>query len=664
MADLRASSQDFFTRDLDDAVLSGEVDFAVHSAKDMPENIRDGLDWFWLPWREDPRDVIVLRKGDAVSMLPENPIVGVSCERREEYSLKHFPTAKLKSIRGNIEERIAQLDEGNYDILVMAAAGLLRLGLEDRVTEYIPVDELTPPAGQGYLAVTFRKGHSFFEELRKLFVKSVVFAGAGPGNPKLAAVEVAEALKNCEVCLYDALCSEELLKLLPFDAESVFVGKRQGCHSMKQEAICALISDYSRQGKKVVRLKGGDPGIFGRLAEEVDTLNDLCLPYRVIPGISSLSASSTGTGLLLTRRGMSRGFSVMTPRKSGSPEFEWVSEKERLSLPLVFFMGASEIANISKELINERRSSEEPAAVVFSAGMDSEKTICSTLVGIAEEAAKNRDGKQPGILIVGENADRQFLLQNHGALEGKQILLTCSDALMSNAARVVLDFGGAPVCRPLIKLIPELSAENVFNNIDKYNWIVVTSPSAARCMMEIVGNLRIDLRRLPKIMVCGPGTMHEFNKSGIYPDAAASEAYGAEGLIEVARKCFSKNEKALRVRSNLATPGKLLFEAIEESPEIADCVLYRNEFVKYENMPSFDAVVFASASAVNAFVENWGSGALKGKTVAVIGRPTEKALLENSAECKVIVAPVATMLDTIDALALDYTLERLKKGLT
>ena len=143
--DLRESPPDFFTKELDDALLGGEVDFAVHSAKDLPSPMPEGIDWFWLPWREEPRDALILAPGRSVADLPENPVIGVSSERREAYCDRKFPAGIQKTIRGNIEERIAQVDSGGFDIVIMAGAALNRLGIEERVTEWIPLDELEVP---------------------------------------------------------------------------------------------------------------------------------------------------------------------------------------------------------------------------------------------------------------------------------------------------------------------------------------------------------------------------------------------------------------------------------------------------------------------------------------------------------------------------------------
>ena len=174
--DLRVSPGDFFTRDLDQALLDGRIDCAIHSAKDLPpEGLPEGLDWFWLPWREDPRDCLVTR-------VAEPRRVGVSSGRRDAWCAKRFPEAERVTLRGAIPERLAKLDRGDYDAIVVAAAALHRLGLRDRISEYISLEDLPPPPGQGVLAMTFRRDDPRLRALRNLYIKAVRFVGAGVGE--------------------------------------------------------------------------------------------------------------------------------------------------------------------------------------------------------------------------------------------------------------------------------------------------------------------------------------------------------------------------------------------------------------------------------------------------------------------------------------------------
>ena len=207
---IEKSAPDFFTRDLDEAVRDGRIDFAVHSAKDLPPKIADDLDWFWLPERADPRDAWVVREGER----PRAPKIGVSSERRAAYAKKAYPKAKLLPIRGSIDSRIQQLREGRYDAVLMAIAGITRLygGTPPGVELIpIPIEELTPPEAQGYLAVVFRAGDARLMAMRAHFVKAVRFVSAGVGDAGLCTLRGMRDLEEADVILHDALFDLSLL---------------------------------------------------------------------------------------------------------------------------------------------------------------------------------------------------------------------------------------------------------------------------------------------------------------------------------------------------------------------------------------------------------------------------------------------------------------------
>ncbi|MEN7973106.1 MAG: uroporphyrinogen-III C-methyltransferase [Verrucomicrobiota bacterium] len=617
--DLRESPADFFTRELDAALLRGEVDLAVHSAKDLPDPMPDGIDWFWLPWREEPRDVLILPKGKTVSDLPDNPVIGVSSERRAAYCTRRFPNGIQKPIRGNIEERIAQVDTGEFDIVVMAAAALVRLGLEERIAEWIPLEELEVPEGQGYLAVTFRKGDERMAALRNLFVQSVTFAGAGVGSRELCTIATLRALQRCDLCLYDSLIDHALLEKLPPEARAIDVGKRCGAHSKEQHETTRLICEYARQSNRVVRLKGGDPGIFGRLAEETEALETLGIPYRVIPGISALQAATTGTGMLFTRRNISRGFAALTPRKSGGA-LASCNAAMRNQLPAIFYMSIKAIDHVAQQLLEDGWSPETPAAIVYNAGGESEKIIKTTLAKL-QSHAQSHCIKQPGLVIVGEITAYSYNT-DLGALRGRRILLSCSEALQEKAAALVHDVGGHPIRFPLIRLE---CRQGLLPRCNDFDWLVATSPSAVRVLMQRVERQKMDLRSFPKIMVCGRGTAKEFERYGLYADACPETVFSAESLVELARKTIKPGEKILRVRSDKAGPD--LADALRETgAEVEDAVIYNNHRIEHDNLPEFDVVFFASASATESFIDQWGVEALAGKTISVIGNPTARAL--------------------------------------
>ena len=647
--DLRETPPNFFTRDLDEKVLSGELDCAVHSAKDLPEHVADGLDWFWLPWAEDPRDAVILPAGRRLKDVGGSPRIGVSSGRREAYCRRRWPEARQCGIRGNIEERLQQLDRGDYDVLIMAAAALVRLGLENRITEWIPASELAPPEGQGFLALTFRAGDRRFQRIRSLFVKSVTFAAAGVGSGGTCTLDVIEALRRCDICLHDDLMGPDLLDAIPAGVELVHVGKRSGRHSVPQDDITKLIAGYARRGRRVVRLKGGDPGIFGRLAEEVDALDALAMPYRVLPGVSSLVAATTGTGMLLTRRGVSRGFAVMTPRTQGGGVGA-IGAAERTKLPIVFYMAVSVTKQIAQELASEGMPADTPAAMVFGAGGDQAYVVNGTLADIGDKVG-GVDTELPGTLIIGE-ATRYRYRTDCGPLLGKRILLTSSRSLRDKTAGLVADLGGVPVVRPLIRLVTTADALESVRRIAAYDWVVLTSPSAVRCFADLLRSTGTDLRSLPKLVTCGGGTSGELLAMGLRADVEPACDFGADGLMKAAGGLVKPGLRVLRLRSDKA--GRDVAEALRKNgAKVDDCILYRNEPITYDSRPDFDAVFFASASAVEAFDGLWGVASLKGRIVAAIGKPTLTALQTRSVAADVV-PPEATVESSIEALATHF----------
>ena len=646
VTDLRESPADFFTRDLDERVLSGEFDCAVHSAKDMPDPVTDGLDWFWLPWREDPRDAIILAPGRELADLPPDMRIGVSSDRREVYCTKRFPGARQLGIRGNIEERLGLLDAGEYDMVVMASAALIRLGLQDRITEWIPLEELPPPDGQGYLSVTFRAGDERFARIRSLFVKAVTFAAGGVGSSGTCTLEVLKAVQRCDVCLHDALMGQEVLDQLPASAQCIHVGKRCGRHSLPQPEITELIARHARRGRRVVRLKGGDPGVFGRLGEEVDVMDRLGLPYRSLPGVSSLMAATTGTGMLLTRRGLTRGFSVMTPRLAGGG-LGPVTLAERGKLPIVFYMAVSVTAKIAAELVEDGMPAETPAAVVFGAGSDQSYIVSGTLLDIGEKVGE-RKHDLPGTLIIGEVTTYRYRT-DFGPLQGRRVLLTSSQALQDKAAGIVSDFGGVPVCRPLIRLVTTDEALECVKQVASYDWVVLTSPSAVRCFGELLRRGGVDVRRVPALVTCGGGTSEELAGFGLSADIEPPSNFSAEGLLKVLSDAGPKGKRVLRLRSDKAGPA--VGDALrDDGATVDDCILYRNESIEYDDRPEFDQVFFASASAVEVFDSHWGVEGLAGKTVVAIGKPT-LAALEKRGVTVDLVGPEATVESSLTELA-------------
>lgn len=591
---LETAPVDFFTRDLDDALRAEGIDCALHSAKDYPYPASDDIDFFWLPCGHDQRDVYI---------GSENPkTVGVSSERRREYVQRTFPDAVASPLRGTIDRRLAQLDAGIFDGMVIAGVALQRLGLLDRIRYWIPTHELVTPEGQGHLLLSFRKGDIRMQRLRTLLVTPVVLASAGT-SADTCTVETMHALRRCDVCFYDALLDARLLSYLPGHAKKVYVGKRCGNHSRSQQDICALLTQYARMGKRVVRLKGGDAGMYGRLAEEVDAVSQLDLPYRVFPGVSSLFSATTGTGLLLTRRNVADRIHVLSGHSEASHKPDGDAKTEAI------FMGTRCLDEIVSERLQVGYASSTPIAVVWNAGLPDEKVVCGTLENIRVAVSRVEVDGAPGLILLGAAMDGRNRYHAHGALRGMRVWVTSSVDVQKRACDAVWDHGGKPVSRPLIRLV----TEKVDVDWSSYDWVVVTSPSAVRALLE----QDMDLRQLPKILSCGPGTSAALLRFGIRPDAQPMGAYSTEGVLNEAARMIEREARILRVRSDRAGGG--LTEMLHSIGHKADdLVICRNE-ARSVVLPEFDAVLFASASAVDSFLDQFDASVLQDKLVGIMG---------------------------------------------
>ena len=643
--DLRESAPDFFTRDLDQAVRDGEIDAALHSAKDVPMPVSKGLDWVWLPWGAEPRDAVVLAPGVKLADLPSPPRVGVSSDRRADYCARTFPGAVQLPVRGNIEHRLEQLDRGDFDLLVMAAAALHRLGLHDRVTQLIPLYELPVPEGQGRLCITFRQGDQRWHVIRTLLVHAVQFVGAGVGDARHATTAALDALTNCTLCLHDTLMDQRLLEHLPAEARVIHVGKRAGKHNRPQAGINQLLADAARKGHRVVRLKGGDPTIFGRLAEELDTLAALALPSQVVPGLSALNTLAAGSGILLTQRGVSNGFTTLTPRRAGGGLAD-IGTTERAALPVVAYMATKACAHVCADLQADGWPDETPATMVYGAGSTHEFSVRGTVATLPVLVAKTNTSL-PGLLVVGAPAAGEP--STNGALAGKRVLLTCSKTLQKRAALCVRDFGGIPLPRPLIRLEPSAECLPWLREATQFDWLILTSPSAVRCLIALMADNSIDLRDLPHLAVCGLRTGDELRRHGLLPTLEPRTDYSADSMLALFRERVNAPTRILRLRSDRA--GESLAESLRAlKHEVQDAVLYENLRVETtEPLPNFDAVLFASSSAVDAYAAIYGTDMLAECVVATIGEPTAKRLVAHgrSVDVRAIEATVESCVESL-----------------
>ena len=363
---------DIFTRELDDAIRQGDADIAIHSAKDLPYPLPEDIEVIALFPAFDTTDSLVSRDHKKLAELPAGSIIGTSSPLRKKGLNELRPDLTIKGIRGCIEERVQQVKDGKYDAAIVATCALKRLGMEDEIAEVLPFP--THPL-QGFLAVTAKKGS---QDLKQAFASksildkqgSVSLVGFGPGDPDLLTIKAAKAIDAADIIFYDDLIDDSYLA--DKKAEKIYVGKRAGYHHKEQADINRLLLDAAREGKNVVRLKGGDPMIFAHGSEEIEYLESNLIKVNVIPGITTASALAASQKISLTHRDFSSSVALVsghTPQPV-TPDAE----------TLVYYMGAKQLQTIATQLIDkEGWAFNTPVLLTYNVSRPDEQTFEATL---------------------------------------------------------------------------------------------------------------------------------------------------------------------------------------------------------------------------------------------------------------------------------------------
>lgn len=401
---------DIFTRELDDAIRQGDADIAIHSAKDLPYPLPEDIEVIALFPAFDTTDSLVSRDHKKLAELPAGSIIGTSSPLRKKGLNELRPDLTIKGIRGCIEERVQQVKDGKYDAAIVATCALKRLGMEDEIAEVLPFP--THPL-QGFLAITGKKG----SDLKQAFASksildkqgSVSLVGFGPGDPDLLTIKAAKAIDAADIIFYDDLIDDSYLA--DKKAEKIYVGKRAGYHHKEQADINRLLLDAAREGKNVVRLKGGDPMIFAHGSEEIEYLESNLIKVNVIPGITTASALAASQKISLTHRDFSSSVALVsghTPQPV-TPDAE----------TLVYYMGAKQLQTIATQLIDkEGWAFNTPVLLTYNVSRPDEQTFETTLWNLRNGEMQNLP--TPLITLIGNVAG----LKHHQASDIKPTLYT------------------------------------------------------------------------------------------------------------------------------------------------------------------------------------------------------------------------------------------------
>ena len=401
---------DIFTRELDDAIRQGDADIAIHSAKDLPYPLPEDIEVIALFPAFDTTDSLVSRDHKKLAELPAGSIIGTSSPLRKKGLNELRPDLTIKGIRGCIEGRVQQVKDGKYDAAIVATCALKRLGMEDEIAEVLPFP--THPL-QGFLAITGKKG----SDLKQAFASksilnkqgSVSLVGFGPGDPDLLTIKAAKAIDAADIIFYDDLIDDSYLA--DKKAEKIYVGKRAGYHHKEQADINRLLLDAAREGKNVVRLKGGDPMIFAHGSEEIEYLESNLIKVNVIPGITTASALAASQKISLTHRDFSSSVALVsghTPQPV-TPDAE----------TLVYYMGAKQLQTIATQLIDkEGWAFNTPVLLTYNVSRPDEQTFETTLWNLRNGEMQNLP--TPLIALIGNVAG----LKHHQASDIKPTLYT------------------------------------------------------------------------------------------------------------------------------------------------------------------------------------------------------------------------------------------------
>lgn len=638
---------DIFTRELDDAIRQGDADIAIHSAKDLPYPLPEDIEVIALFPAFDTTDSLVSRKHKKLAELPAGSIIGTSSPLRKKGLNELRPDLTIKGIRGCIEERVQQVKDGKYDAAIVATCALKRLGMEDEIAEVLPFP--THPL-QGFLAVTAKKGS---QDLKQAFASksildkqgTVSLVGFGPGDPDLLTIKAAKAIDAADIIFYDDLIDDSYLA--DKKAEKIYVGKRAGYHHKEQADINRLLLDAAREGKNVVRLKGGDPMIFAHGSEEIEYLESNLIKVNVIPGITTASALAASQKISLTHRDFSSSVALV----SGHTPHPVTPDAETL----VYYMGAKQLQTIATQLIDkEGWAFNTPVLLTYNVSRPDEQTFETTLWNLRNGEMQNLP--TPLIALIGYVAG----LKHHQASDIKPTLYT---GTLPAIEKRKADYTYTPLIEINYEIDHEWGLEDIgtspiskewydgewslgLDNYSDISYLLFTSQYAVKGFMKVVEdtNYQQYTNKDLKVISIGKTTTEALHKAG-FKDVIQVDADNRYGVIEWFKKERPKfleqhpieiehGEKYEEIPAVLYPCSSLSPDDIPEALfalryNVTKWTVYNNELPKNPrrvNLNHFKRIVFTSPSTIDNFIKLYGK--LPENTEFITRGPITQAHLE------------------------------------
>lgn len=663
---------DIFTRELDDAIRQGDADIAIHSAKDLPYPLPEDIEVIALFPAFDTTDSLVSRDHKKLAELPAGSIIGTSSPLRKKGLNELRPDLTIKGIRGCIEERVQQVKDGKYDAAIVATCALKRLGMEDEIAEVLPFP--THPL-QGFLAITALKESADIrntggtkvpadlqsdgkqaissQALKQAFASksildkqgTVSLVGFGPGDPELLTIKAAKAIDAADIIFYDDLIDDSYLA--DKKAEKIYVGKRAGYHHKEQADINRLLLDAAREGKNVVRLKGGDPMIFAHGSEEIEYLESNLIKVNVIPGITTASALAASQKISLTHRDFSSSVALVsghTPQPV-TPDAE----------TLVYYMGAKQLQTIATQLIDKDGwAFNTPVLLTYNVSRPDEQTFETTLWNLRNSEMQNLP--TPLITLIGNVAG----LKHHQASDIKPTLYT---GTLPAIEKRKADY----TYTPLIEINYEIDYEDGLEVIEKcpvskewydgvwadgledysdISYLLFTSQYAVKGFMRVIKDTNYEeyTNEDLKVISIGKTTTEALHKAG-FKDVIQVDEDNRYGIIEWFKKERPKfleqhpieiehGEEYEEIPAVLYPCSSLSPDDIPEALfalryNVTKWTVYNNELPKNPrrvNLNHFKRIVFTSPSTIDNFIKLYGK--LPENTEFITRGPITQAHLE------------------------------------
>jgi uroporphyrinogen III methyltransferase/synthase len=464
----------------------------------------------------------------------------------------------------------------------------------------------------------------------------VWLVGAGPSDVGLLTIKGKEVLEQAEVVVYDALVGAGILSLIPPEAEKINAGKRASHHLIKQEVTNQILLEKAMEGKKVVRLKGGDPFLFGRGGEELELLAENGIEYEIVPGVTSAISVPAYCGIPVTHRDFCSSVHIITGhKKKDEPldiNFKALAEAGGT---LVFLMGISNLSEICMGLINGGMAPNTPAAVLQKGASAEQKTLVSTLDTLPAEALKQKV-EMPAIIVVGEvcGLSEKFSWVEKLPLFGCRVAVTRPRERQGTLSKRLRELGAQVIEIPTISIqryVNNTRLEETIKDIETYNWLVFTSPAGVEIFFDRLFSAKKDIRCLAhaKIAAIGGGTAKSLAEIGLIADLVP-EIYDGKHLGVKLSKCLNSGDKILIPRASIGSKELIeeiskkegvaiddlpVYDTVYECPEVPDIKM------EFEDHPQTVAV-FTSASTVRGFAKAVEGLDLTNVTALCIGRQT------------------------------------------